>query len=154
LIHHLDQPTGQPTESKSHAPDRPNPARPHELKHSRMSRLPLRAQSRLTPHEPKRPRAPRPTRLSHFSFLLSHFSYRAQSFYDFVNHSYSDFNHSCYSAQPFLLQWSAILENSVIPHCYSAQPFLIQCSTSFTKQQCSANFAIVLSHSFYNAKSF
>jgi hypothetical protein len=46
-------------------------------------------------------------------------------------------SHLCYSAQPFLLQWLSILENSVIPHCYSAQPFLVQCSVIL---------AIVLSH--------
>jgi hypothetical protein len=34
--------------------------------------------------------------------------------------------HSCYSAQPFLLQGSVILVNSVIPHCYSIQPFSIE----------------------------
>jgi hypothetical protein len=91
LVHHLDQPTGQPTESRSRAPDRLNPARPHvkrspracvsqshpacprEPNRSRVSRLPLRAQSRSTLYELKHPRAPRPTRVSHFPFPLSHF---------------------------------------------------------------------------------
>jgi hypothetical protein len=91
-IHHLDQPTiNRPSQGHARSTDRTprgmEPARPHEPKHSCVSRLPLRAQSRSIPHEPKRLRAPRPTRLSHFLFLLSHFSYRARSFYDFVNHS-------------------------------------------------------------------
>jgi hypothetical protein len=65
-------------------------------------RLPLRALSRSIPHELKRPRASQPTRLSHFS-------YRAQSFYDFVSHSATVtlailtivLSHSCYNDQPF-----------------------------------------------------
>jgi hypothetical protein len=65
-------------------------------------RLPLCARSRSTPHELKRPRASRLTRLSHFS-------YRAQSFYDFVSHSAKVISgilatvliHSYYSGQPF-----------------------------------------------------
>jgi hypothetical protein len=35
-------------------------------------------------------------------------------------------NHSCYSTQSFLLQCSAILENSFIPRCHSALPFFIE----------------------------
>jgi hypothetical protein len=48
-------------------------------------------------------------------------------------------SHSCYSAQPFLLQWSVILENSVISRCYSVKSFLIKCSAIF-------HWATVLSH--------
>jgi hypothetical protein len=78
-------------------------------KHSHVSRLPLRVWSRLTPHEPKRPRAARLMCLSHFPFSLSHFSYRTQSFYDFINYSATVisvilttvFNHFCYNGQPF-----------------------------------------------------
>jgi hypothetical protein len=49
-------------------------------------------------------------------------------------------SHSCYSAQPSLLQCSVILVNSVIPCCYSIQPF-------FTELQCSSIYsAKVLNH--------
>jgi hypothetical protein len=48
-------------------------------------------------------------------------------------------NHSCYSARSFLLQWSAILLNSVIPRCYSAQLFSLRYSAQsfFIELQCS-----------------
>jgi hypothetical protein len=49
------------------------------------------------------------------------------------------------SAQPFLLQCSISLENTVIPHCYSAHPLLIQCS---------AILATMLRHFCHSAHSF
>jgi hypothetical protein len=63
LVHHLDQPTGQPTEPGARVPDQSNPARD-------TTRAPAWADhlctSRSVPVRANRPRAPRPTRLSYF----------------------------------------------------------------------------------------
>jgi hypothetical protein len=48
-------------------------------------------------------------RLNHFPFSLSHFSYRAQSFYDFISHSAT--------------VTSGILATVLIYSCYNGQPF-------------------------------
>jgi hypothetical protein len=60
--------------------------------------------------------------LNHFWYSelsqLSHFSYGAQSFYDFVSHSAT-------------MTSAILLENSVIPHCYSTQPFFCNSDQPF-----------------------
>jgi hypothetical protein len=97
--------------------------------------------------EPDRPRAPMTPRDSAiFTVHLVIFD-KAPSIFRFWQ---VILLHHCYSAQSILLQCSAILVNSVIPHCYSIQTFS-------TKLKCSAiHSATMLSHfpPIYNVESF
>jgi hypothetical protein len=124
LVHLTDQPTSQPTEPGVCA--RPIPAcahawrSPHAPLWPRVPALtpcpprskpcPDRADSTPTAH------AHDPVRLSHFCASLSHFD----KVLDIFQFQPVILLHCCHSAQSFLLQCSAILENSVIPHCYSS----------------------------------
>jgi hypothetical protein len=100
----------------------------------------------LTLCTPRWPRAPGPSRapiepmqpctLNHFRGSLSHFD-KLSAIFQFWS---VILLHYYYSAQSFLLQWSAILLNLVIPRCYSAQLFSLRYSAQpfFTELQCSA----------------
>jgi hypothetical protein len=102
LVHHLDQPTGQPTESRSRAP--PRETEPARLCEPKPPCMPTRAES--FPREPIASACPEPidpvraeASPCALTYACQSFSISAQSFYDFVSHScYSDFSHSCYNS--------------------------------------------------------